>query len=488
MTIGNVAIVLNAHFPYVRRAGRWPHGEEALHEVIAESYVPLLRMLLDLRHGTGALPLTVSLSPVLLEQLGDPLVLGQVAEWIAAWRERAEADRAHFEWHNDGHAAYLASFYIDWIGSIAQSFEERFGRNILAALRNALSDAVELLLAPATYAYLPHLSKRGVHAQLKAGALPLMRHLGRRPTGLWLPGGGLGAVEPRFATELGLRYAVGASQQQSTFVAHSSLPTVHPDHMVVDHVTAPAVGYPGDGLYREFYRRHPDSGIAYWRVTTADTPPEHKAWYDPYLAFNRADEHAAHFVHALHQRLYALTEGGMPPALVLAFDAELFGHWWFEGIHWLQRVLEQLQASKKIKLVSVSQLDLPPANDAIEDVLHPLFDDPALEPLRQQLRNAAARFDVIVQRYPAAEGLQEALLTQAARELLLAQSSDWTALVATDAATDYAYRRVHEHLDRFERLITFAEDEQGAPQAARYLDEIAALDNLFPFLNYRVFA
>ncbi|MBV9788112.1 MAG: DUF1957 domain-containing protein, partial [Chloroflexi bacterium] len=81
MICGNVAIVLNAHFPYVRRAGRWPHGEESLHEVIAESYVPLLTMLHDLRAGGRSLPLTVSISPVLLEQLADPMIGQQFVIW-----------------------------------------------------------------------------------------------------------------------------------------------------------------------------------------------------------------------------------------------------------------------------------------------------------------------------------------------------------------------------------------------------------------------
>lgn len=487
MIVGNVAIVLNAHFPYVRHDDRWPHGEDGLHAVIAESYVPLLRMLLDLRRGNEPLPLTLSISPILLEQLADPLLPGQVIKWMADWRTRAEVDLSRYIAYGNGHGAYLARFYLEWIDSIAQCFTERFGGNLITAIRNALTNAVDVLLAPATYAYLPHLSQASINAQLKTGVLPLVRSLGRRPIGLWLPGGVLGKIEKTLVNELGLQYAVGMPQPQSVSTTSVPLPTLHPDHMVIDHVTAPAVGYPGDGLYREFYRHHPDSGIAYWRVTSIDTPLEHKAWYDPYLAFNRADEHAAHFLRAIQQRLQALAAQGQPPALVLAFDAELFGHWWFEGVHWLHRVLEQLRASPMINLVTVKQVDLPTVDNPDGDFPHPLFDHPALDLLHQQIDTATAGFESIVQRNPAADGMQEALLTQAARELMLAQSSDWMALIAAGTAPEYAERRLHEHLQRFMRLLCFAEHDYDSPTARQQLDDMAALDDPFRFLNYRVF-
>src|SRR5690349_16375147 len=148
MNTGNVAIVLNAHFPYVRRAGRWPHGEESLHGVIAESYVPLLAMLYDLRASGQALPLTVSVSPVLLEQLADPVIVKHMLLWLAEWRARLLGDLERFEAEDDGHGAYLARFYGDWLDFVERSFVERFDRNLVAATRGLLRDTTELLLAP----------------------------------------------------------------------------------------------------------------------------------------------------------------------------------------------------------------------------------------------------------------------------------------------------------------------------------------------------
>lgn len=491
MTLGNVAIVLNAHFPYVRRAGRWPHGEESLHQVIAESYVPLLTMLHDLRVSGRTLPLTVSISPVLLEQLADPVIAKHFLVWLSNLRDRAKVDLAEFETQGHDHPAYLTRFYIDWIDVVEHNFVERFGRNLSATIRSLIRESTEFLLAPATYAYLPHLSPRELRAQFEIAALVVLQQLGQRPVGVWLPSGGL-PTSQAYMRELGLRYTVGtALERTGTTQPGAGLPTIHSDRILAEHVLAPGIGYPGDGFYREFYRDHPVSGLAYWRVTGADVPNDQKDWYDPYLAFSRAEHHADHFVRVVRERLHIATSGDGVPTVVIAFDAELFGHWWFEGVRWLQSVVTRLIDADDIRLVTLNQISssLPMLGDAAAtSESHPLFDAPLVTPLRQRLHQAANTFAAIVQRRPAAEGLEEALLGQAARELLLAQSSDWPALIATGTAHDYAQRRFNEHVSRFERLIYYIERDEPSPDAENYLREISELDYLFPFINYRMFA
>ncbi len=487
--LGNVAIVLNAHFPYVRRAGRWPHGEEMLHRVIAESYVPLLNMLRDLRTDGRPLPLTVSASPVLLEQLADPVIAKHFAVWLADWQRRAAADLERFEAAGEAHGAYLARFYLDWIEAIARAFHARYGRNLVAALRRLLSDQTEVVLAPATYAYLPWLTPDEARVQIDVGAMTVLRHLGRRPTGLWLPGG----VAPRalrsIVAEQGIEYAIGAPMARpAVTIAPDGLPVLHPDQALGEYVVAGSLGYPGDGLYREFHRVHDDSGIAYWRVTGADVPLGDKHWYDPYLAFSRVIEHAAHFVRAIRERLRALRQTMTQPTVVIAFDAELFGHWWFEGVRWLQHVLEQLTHAEDLRLIKVRDARATiAAMPAAQPVSHPIFDAALIEPLRSRLRDAGARMRSVARQWSSAVGLEEDLLSQALRELLLAQSGDWPTLIATGAAIDYAQRRFDEHLARFDRLVQYVERDEPTPDAVMYLHEIAELDNVFPFANYRLF-
>lgn len=493
--LGNVALVLNAHFPYVRRAGRWPHGEESLHKVIAESYVPLLTMLHDLRSVTpGGAALTLAISPILLEQLADPVITKHFTVWLSELRERATADLALFEAHDQGHGVYLARFYIDWIDSIEHAVVERFGRNLASALRSLVRDTIEILLTPATYAYLPQLALREVRAQLDVAALVVLRQLHpkgtRRPTGLWLPGGGRPAGVQAITSELGLRFAVGAPAQHSGVVRYpGGLPTIRSDQTLAEHVIAPGIGYPGDGLYREFYREHPESGLHYWRVTGADVPLHAKQWYDPYLAFSRADEHAAHFVRAIRARLQATPVADEPPTVVIAFDAELCGHWWFEGVRWFQSVLSRLVAAEDLRLVTLDQsvATLPVLESLVEQQPHPLFDDPLTAPLRERLRNVTRALAAVVQRNPTADTITEAMLSQAARELLLAQSSDWSALIATGSANEYAQRRFNEHVSRVEQLLHYVERDEPAREGEAYLNEISELDNPFQFINYRMF-
>lgn len=491
MAIGNVALVLNAHFPYVRRAGRWPHGEESLHKVIAESYIPLLMMLSDVRSAAPkGIPITLAPSPILLEQLADPVIAKHFTVWLAEWRDRAVADLARFEAHGDGHSVYLARFYLDWIDAVERAFTERFNRHLGNALRGLLRETTELLLSPATFAYLPHLHAAEVRAQLDSAALVVLRHLGRRPAGLWLPGGGAPPDLLPIASELGLTFAVGEPIVQAVVSCQAAmLPTIHADGSLLEHIVAPVMGYPGDGLYREFHRDHPDSGIAYWRVTGAAVPLHAKAPYDPYLAFSRADEHAEHFVRVLRSRLRAIDDHRHVPTVVLTFDAELFGHWWFEGVRWLERVLRLLLADDDLKLVTLSAAmsQLPQHAPAGESRYHPIFDAPLVAPLRERAASAAHRLMAMALQHPTAEDRVEAVLCQAARELLLARSSDWLTLIATGAARDYAQRRFDEHVDRLERLLHYVEHDDISSDAERYLHEISELDNPFPFLNYRMF-
>lgn len=487
MANGDVAFVLNAHFPYVRRAGRWPHGEESLHRVIAESYLPLLNMFADLRAEMGKpAPITLAVSPVLLEQLADPVIAKHWTLWIGDWRARARADLARFEAAGDGHGAYLARFWIDWSESIERSFGERWNRNLAAALRSLVQPEVEVLLTPATYAYLPHLGAAELRAQLGVAALVVLQRLGVRPGGMWLPAGGypgeaaaLGGV----ASELGLRYAVGEAAGSAAVARAAELPLVFPDGSLMQHVVASGVGYPGDGLYREFHREHPDSGITYWRVTGGDIALDAKQPYDPYLAFERVEEHAEHFVRAL-QRQAAGTA-----AVVVAFDAELFGHWWFEGVRWLGSILRRIAGGSSLRLVTLRDAlaGLPDA-PVPPPAPHPVFDLPELGYWRERLQGASSRLQAEVNVVPAAQGVTDDLLRQAARELLLARSGDWLSLIASGTADDYARRRLEEHLGRLERLLFYVEQPEPSPDAVTYVHEIAELDNPFAAINYRLFA
>jgi 1,4-alpha-glucan branching enzyme len=254
-------------------------------------------------------------------------------------------------------------------------------------------------------------------------------------------------------------------------------------------VLAPGLGYPGDSLYREFYRRDEDLGLHFWRVTGVDVPLDTKALYDPYPAFERAEEHARHWLNVLHERLRWLSHMEQPPVVVVTLDAEFFGHWWFEGIAWLRFVLRELHTSKEIRVVTLSNALAEWQHLAPPCPAHQAADCGAnaeIAALWRRLEGANRRMAHAARTYIDAEGLQERLLTQAARELLLAASGDWFALIANGSAVDYARRRFDDHIARFERLLSYAECNQPPPEADAYLAYTADLDNPFPRLNFRI--
>ncbi len=132
---GAFTFVLHSHLPYVRMAGRWPHGEEMVHETIAETYIPLLNALFDLKQEGCHPRLTIGLTPILLEQLADPSVLDHFELYALEKLTLIQGDIQRHKKNNDAQLLQLAEFYHGWYSSMLQSFSQRYGRNLVAAFR-----------------------------------------------------------------------------------------------------------------------------------------------------------------------------------------------------------------------------------------------------------------------------------------------------------------------------------------------------------------
>jgi 1,4-alpha-glucan branching enzyme len=253
------------------------------------------------------------------------------------------------------------------------------------------------------------------------------------------------------------------------------------------------LGYPGDGWYLEFHKIRWPGGLKLWRVSAPDSDLGAKRPYEPAAALAQAARHGAHFA-SLLSSIRAAGEAGGDDVIAVPFDTELFGHWWFEGVDFLAAVYRDLANGRGVRAVTASEhLDLHPPKVAIE--LAPGSwgaggDDgmwlnaqtawtwQRLWPLEDRFWNVA----------PLALALPQAhaLLEQAARELLLAQSSDWQFIISTGAVVDYAERRFTQHADDAELLIGVLEDaSRGAVIPARASgigEELRRRDALFPDL------
>jgi 1,4-alpha-glucan branching enzyme len=260
------------------------------------------------------------------------------------------------------------------------------------------------------------------------------------------------------------------------------------------------VGYPGDYVYREFHKKDDVSGLQYWKISGAGVDLGAKELWDPDVAFARIGEHAGHYAWLVHELVADQAARGVThPLVASAYDTELFGHWWFEGVAWIGQVLRYLAADPAIELTTASgfvetfppthAVDLTEGSWGIGGTHYTWWNDltawfwPEIHATEARLEALCARELGIDD--PPADRL--AHLRQAAREALLLEASDWPFLVTTGQAPEYAGQRFREHRARFERLAAELEtDPPGAPLSDAAVEGRLVLetqDNPFPDLD-----
>jgi 1,4-alpha-glucan branching enzyme len=486
-----VSFLIIAHAPYLRRAGRQPAGEEPLHELIAQGLIPLLDMLGDLQ-VTGLGPrVAMACSPLLVEQLADLVVQKHFLLWMDERLARRSEDLRRFEAEENRHGSYLARFYLEWNRQALRSFANRYNRNLAQRLRElVVARVVEPLAGAASHAYLPLLGRdESVRAQIEHGVLHTAQSLGR-PEGIWLPGSGWRPGIERAISAVDMRYVVvdPASLPPDAgpgpvLVEGARLIAIAPDERIARHIWTPELGYVGDPLYRD-----PSDPGGYQAIGLGAPQP-----YDPYHALRRAQEHASHFA----SMLVAESEHRPPTDMLLVLlDVDLIGTTWFEGPTWLQAVMTLCATHPALKLTTPGEYlraQRPRQRATLRagswgEGGHAPWQGPASESYWQAIHAAEETMVQLAGEFPSAEADQERALNQAARELMLAQTSDWPeALVATGYAGDLR-ERWRIYLGRFEQLTQMARLAQLGPTDRFLLEQLEELDGPFPNLNYRMFA
>jgi len=550
--IGAFTFVLHAHIPYCRRAGRWPHGEEWLHEAIAETYLPLLDALYELHEQGIPARMTLSLTPVLADQLADPLIQEHFIEYAADRRRRAEQDVARFEAEGNPHLRELARFYVAFYDRRLRHFTERYARDLIGAFRRLQEAGVlELVTSAATHGYLPLLSRdSSIRGQLRVGAQTYRRFFGRDPFSIWLPEcayrpayhlpdgtvrpglehflaregfrlffaethaveggrpvgkaagdaiGPYGPIARRYVIPFETVEAARGTTYRPYYVArtdtpggeHSGVAVVARNNRTGMQVWSADWGYPGDFDYREFHKKDGRSGLQYWRVTGKVDLGE-KDYYRPEWAAHKVEQHAQHFVALVHDLLREFHRATGQVGLIASnYDAELFGHWWFEGVDWIRAVLRRLAESDEVWLTTArayvetyppTEVLLLPESSWGLGGGHWTWDNPETHWMWEPIHEAEARMERLAARHPEADAATRKVLNQAARELLLLQASDWPFLVTTGQARAYAIERFMAHLERFEALCRSV--EAGRPDED-LAEEYWELDRVFPDLDYR---
>lgn len=554
MKQGAFCFFLHSHLPYCRQAGRWPHGEEWIHEAAAGCYLPLLQALWNLRERGAPFRLAIGVTPVLAEQLADALVQEHQEEYLDGLVKRAVKDEERFKSSGDGRLADVARFFAHRYKGILDSFRGRFGRNPVQALRQFQDEGyLEVATSAATHGYLPLLTRdSSIHGQLRTGVEAYVHHFGRRPRSVWLPEcgyrpayyaeeDGRSYVKPgieSFLAEMGLhcfftethmveggmpggkaqgevvgpygsiprRYVVPISPptpstRKTTYlpywVEQGQVAVLGRNDRTSLQVWSADHGYPGDALYQDFHKRDGVSGLRYWRVTGPRVDLGQKDLYDPWQAQKRVQAHADHFVSLVEELVRGFyQQTGKYGMVMAAYDTELFGHWWFEGVDWLEAVLQRLAGSTVVELTTPSEYleRRPPEEDITlpegswgQGGGHFTWLNVDTEWMWPIIHEAEVRMEGLVALHPDSGGALAETLSQAARELLLLQSSDWPFLVSTGQAKEYAVERFREHVQRFDRLATAAEGGKISRGQLEYTRELYEADKLFRQIDYRDF-
>jgi 1,4-alpha-glucan branching enzyme len=459
---GALAIVLHTHMPYVEGFGTWPFGEEWLWEAMAGCYLPLLDLL------DGGAPVTVSLTPVLCDQLEVPGVAGRFERFVADVRRRTHAEDAA-GLRAGGHDVLAREVERSW-GDYAGALESlhRRGGDLLAAFAPHAQ-----WTSSATHAVLPMLaSDAGVRIQIQTGVEAHRRRFGEWNGGFWLPECAYApSLEPVLAragaravcVELTRRFGLGASEHLRPLASESGVVLVPIDRSTISLVWSDG-GYPAGEAYRDYHHH---------------TVHHHNPWdngggaYDHARAVAQARAHAADFVARTLARLRDANEsapaGGALPAgglAVCALDTELLGHWWYEGIDWLRAVVEECsrQGLELVRLDAALER-VEPASSSAEHRSRigeqastwgtncdlSTWSGPAVSEMAFATR--AAELEVL-----AAGDVSETTV----RQLLALQASDWPFMVSRGLTVPYALERFEGHRQALAAALAAGEEADAA--------------------------
>ena len=520
-----LALVLHAHLPFVRHPEHDDFLEERwLFEAIAETYVPLLRVLDGLVVDHLPHRLTLSISPTLLDMLSDRLLQARCVRYLDLRCAFAEKQLRRNE--RDDRMQRVALLYRDLLARTRTFFVEALGCELVPAFRrHQESGGLEIIACAATHGFLPALRSQpaAVEAQIAIGIDEYRRFFGRDPLGFWLPECGYVPGFEEILARHGIRWFLveshGLLEATPRPLYATFAPVITPagvaafgrDAESSRQVWSAVEGYPGDPFYRDFHRDlgfdlsledldpllpapgvRVATGFKYHRVTG---PGSEKDVYDPERAAERVEAHAAHFV-AERTRQFAAAAAAMrrPPIVVAPYDAELFGHWWFEGPAWLDRVMRLVAQGDRGFSVGtpgdhlarhpVAQEATPAASTWGEGGHAAVWLSPANDWAYRHLDAAAERMVGLASAHRASSGDEREALEQAARELLLAQASDWAFLLSRGTAPDYARQRIRTHLGRFAKIC---DGMQGGGLDREWLAEIERRDDVFPGIDVTAF-
>ena len=511
--LGKLAIVLHAHLPYVRKNEKNSLEEDWLYQAILESYIPLLQVIeSSKKENSSNTKLTMSLSPTLLSLLQNKQIQETFPVWIKTriellndlpTKEKVASEflRENF---NDKYR-----YWKECSGNLIERFK---------VLNN--SGNLDILTCAATHGYLPILRENPetVKGQIYTAVRSHQNVFGMKPYGIWLPECAYYENLDQILFNSGIRYAVldGHGVLNATprprygvyapICSKKGVAFFGRDSQSTLPVWSAKDGYPGDSVYREFHKDLgwelspselrkkgiPSSrplGLKYYKITKDKKLLSKKEFYIENEARLKAEEHAEAYLLARSKQLENLSlSSSFEPLLIAPFDAELFGHWWYEGPLFINNILKKSK-NYLIKLTNLREVLMQKPNLQICDPspsswgqggYHNYWINEKNSWIVPEITRAGSYFVNLASK-KCKDEIKVRLLKQAARELLLSESSDWSFILRAGTTTDLAKERIDRHLFRFWKLVEMINNNSNIDLL--FLKNIEEEDKIFPEIN-----
>ncbi len=513
--LGRLAIVLHAHLPYVRKNEKNSLEEDWLFQAILECYIPLLQVMEDCKkQDTSNTKLTLSLSPTLLSLLQNKQIQNKFSSWIKTRIEfltdlsNKEKVASEFLMRNIKHN------YLYW---------EKCSGNLIERFKNLnITGNLDILTCAATHGYLPILRENPetVFGQINTAIRSHEVIFGTRPLGIWLPECAYYENLDEMLFNCGIRYAVldahgilnGSPRPRygvyAPICSNKGVAFFGRDSESTLPVWSSREGFPGNPVYREFHKDLgwelssselqkkgiPTSrplGLKFHRITDNKALLDKKEFYIEDEAIKKVEEHADIYLLSRSKQLKNLTmSSSFDPVLIAPFDAELFGHWWYEGPRFIEFILKK-STNYSIKLTNLKEILLEKPNLQICDPspsswgqggYHNYWLNDKNAWIVPKITKAGSVFvEICTRKFHDDFSLR--LLKQAARELLLSESSDWSFILRAGTTTELAKERIDRHLSRFWQLIDMLEKRSFIDY--KFLENIEEEDKIFPDIRIK---
>ena len=521
--LGYLSIVLHAHLPFIHHPEYDGYIEEEwFFEAISETYIPLLKMFQNLEKEKVNFKLTMTLTPSLLSMMDNDLLKKRYIKYLEQRINLGLLEIQNKDLSKE--EINLAKYYLERFKEDLDFFVNKINLDLISEFKHFKDKGfLEIITCGATHGFFPiiSLNKKALRAQVKYGVDTYIKYFGDNPKGIWLPECGyVKEVEP-FLNEFKIKYTIvethGLMYAKPFPVNGTFLPIVSPqgisffarDLESSKQVWSSISGYPGDFNYRDFYRdlgydrpyeyikpflplsgARVHTGYKYYKITGKN---KEKELYNPQYAKETAEKHAQHFLDSRIKQIEEVSRYTTQKPIILSpYDAELFGHWWYEGPEFLYMLFKKIYYDQdKIALTTPSiylkenpnlQVSSPASTTWGANGYNEVWLNHSNDYAHKHILKLADKMTNIALKYKnEKDKLKIKALNQLVRELLLLQSSDWLFIITNGTMCEYAHKRIKEHTGRFNKLYDMIESNTIDKD---FLNSISQIDSIFPEASY----